>query len=375
LRDFLSILIFNWKDITNPTAGGGTYYTHRVAKYLVKKGHKVTLLCANYRGGQKRETVDGVDIIRVGNKYTVYIKAPLKFLKDFQNNFDLVIDEINALPWLTPLYVKTPKITFIHQTTREALFEELNKAVASLIYLFEKAGLLLYRKLPFITVSPSVKDDLVGIGISRKNISVVYPGIDLIKCKCDSARKSVFPMVLYLGRLKKYKGVQHLVRAMRYVTTKIPEAKLSIVGEGDYRSELEELVKALNLQSVVSFHGYVSEEEKIRFLKKAWVLVVPSVKEGFGIVVIEAAACGTPAIGTNTMGLRDSIIHGKTGFLVPYGKPKILAEKIHEILSDGELGSRLSRNASEWGEKFSWEETLKKFETIIRQEVAMSVGD
>lgn len=374
MKDFLSILIFNWKDITNPAAGGGTYYTHRVAKYLVEKGHRVTLLCANYRGGRKKEIIDGVNIIRVGNKYTVYIKAPLKFLKDFKNKCDLVIDEINALPWLTSLYVKAPKIAFIHQTTREALFEELNKVVASLIYFVEKTGLLFYRKLPFITVSQSVKEELIGNGVSRKNIFVVYPGIDIKKYGYTPEEKSVFPMVLCLGRLKKYKGVQYLVQAMKHVIPKIPRAKLSIVGEGDYQSKLEKLVEILNLQEVVSFHGYVSEEEKIRFLKKAWVLVVPSVKEGFGIVAIEAAACGTPAIGTNTTGLKDSIIHGKTGFLVPYGKPKILAQKICELLSDDELRSKLSKNASEWGKNFIWEKTLQKFEMIIR-ETTMNVGD
>lgn len=373
MKNFLSILIFNWKDITNSAAGGGTYYTHKMAKFLVEKGHKVTLLCANYRGGRKREIIDGVNIIRVGNKYTVYIKAPLRFLKDFKNKYDIVIDEINALPWLTPLYVREPKIAFIHQTTREALFEELNKAVATLIFVAEKIGLLFYRKLPFITVSQSVKEELIGNGISRKNIFVVHPGIDIQNYECASEEKSDFPMVLHLGRLKKYKGVQHLVQAMKYVITKIPEAKLSIVGEGCHRSELEKLVKVLNLQDVVSFHGYVSEEEKIRFLEKAWVLVVPSVKEGFGIVVIEAAICGTPAIGTNTMGLKDSIVHKKTGFLVPYGKPKFLARKICEILTNGELRSRLSKNAGEWGKKFAWERTLEKFEMIVRE--AANVGE
>lgn len=375
MKDYLSILILNWKDITNPAAGGGTYYTHRVAKHLVDEGHKVTLLCANYQGGRKRETIDGVDIIRIGSKYTVYIKAPLKFLKDLRNNFDLVIDEINTIPWLTPLYAKAPKIAFIHQTTEEELFEELNKAIASLIYFAEKTGMLFYRKLPFITVSKSVKEELVSNGVPRKSIFVVYPGIDTRKYKCAGEEKSSFPLVLYLGRLKKYKGVQHLVRAMGQVVTQIPEAKLSIVGMGNHRSKLERLVAILNLQNVVSFHGYVSEEEKIRLLKKAWILAVPSVKEGFGIVVIEAAACGTPAIGTNTVGIKDAIIDGKTGFLVPYGKPEILDQKICEILSNDELRTRLSKNASKWSEEFSWEETLQKFETIIKQETARNTGD
>lgn len=374
MKDFLSILIFNWKDITNPAAGGGTYYTHKMAKYLVENGHEVTLLCANYRGGLEREIIDGVNVIRVGNRYTVYTKAPIRFLKDFKGKCDVVIDEINVLPWLTPLYMRIPKIAFIHQTTKEALFEELNGAVANVICSVEKIGLLFYRKAVFITVSQSVKQELIDNGIPRKNISVVSPGIDMWKYERTSGEKTAFPLVLYLGRLKKYKGVHYLVQAMKHVITTMPEAKLAILGEGDYRSELEKLVETLNLQDNVTFYGYVSDEEKIRFLKKAWVLVVPSVKEGFGIVVIEAAVCGTPTIGTDTMGLKDSIIHGKTGFLVPYGKPVILAQKICQMLDDDELRNRFAKNAGKWGRSFTWEKTLKGFEMIIRKTVA-SVGD
>ena len=367
LKGSLSILIFNWKDVTNPAAGGGTYYTHRVAKYLVEKGYKVTLLCANYKDGRKRERIDGVDIIRVGSKYTVYIKAFSEFLRNLRNKFNLVIDEINALPWLTPLYVKAPKIAFIHQTTKEALFKELNVAIATLLYFIEKITLLFYRKLPFITVSPSVKEELIKNGVPQNNIFVIYPGIDVKRYKEISEEKASFPLVLYLGRLKKYKGVQNLIQAMKYVIKEKPEAKLLIVGRGDYRSKLEKMVKKLGLQKTVGFRGYVSEEEKIHLLKKAWLLVIPSIKEGFGIVAIEAAICGTPTIGTNTLGLRDSIIHGRTGFLVPYGKPRILAQKICEILDNKKLRIYLSENAREWGRKFDWEKSLQKIETIIKQ--------
>lgn len=374
-KEYLSILILNWKDITNPAAGGGTYYTHRVAQFLVERGHNVTLLCANYPGGQRRETIDGVNIIRVGNKYTVFVRTPAKFLRDLRNKFDLVIDEINVLPWLTPLYVKAPRIAFIHQITREALFNELNKTIASLLYLFEKIGLLFYRQLPFVTVSQSVKEELVINGIPRENIWVIPPGIDAKDYRSVHEKENDSPMVLYLGRLKKYKGVQYLIQAMEHVVTKMPKSRLAIVGDGDYRSELEELVELMDLQDIVSFHGYVSEREKIRLLKRAWVLVVPSVREGFGIVVIEAAASGTPTIGTNTTGLKDSIVDGKTGFLVPYGKPKILGRKICEILSDGELRKRLSKHAHKWAKNFGWEKTAEKFETVIQQEATICIGD
>jgi glycosyltransferase involved in cell wall biosynthesis len=302
----------------------------------------------------------------------VYFEVPFKILKDFKDNFDVVIDEINAIPWLTPLYLKSPKIAFIHQTTKRALFEELNKAIAFLIYLLERLGLLFYRRLPIITVSGSTREELISNGMPRRNVFVVHPGIDAERYKRVREEKSVAPMILYLGRLKKYKGVQYLVQAMEHILAQVPRARLLIVGKGDYQSTLAKIVKDLNLQDYVSFEGYVSEKKKARLLKKAWVLVVPSVMEGFGIVVIEAATCGTPAIGTNVMGLRDSILDGRTGFLVPYGEPETLAQKITEVLDEDMLRSRLSENASEWGETFSWEGALRKFEMIIQESASKS---
>jgi len=375
MKNTLSILILNWKDVTNPTAGGGTYYTHRVAEYLVKKGHEVTLLCPNYSGGKNEEVINGVNVIRLGNRYTVYLKAFIRYLKTLKGKYDLVIDEINVVPWFTPLYVKAPKMAFIHQTTKEPLFLELNKLVATIIYCIEKIGLLLYRNLAIVTVSPSVKKDLMNNMISGEKVTIIPPGIDLKGYDADynPYRKADFPMVLYFGRLKKYKGIHHLIKAMKYVTEQIPEAKLLIAGKGDYRDELTKLAKKLGLERVVTFLGYVPDNEKISLMRKAWLLVIPSIKEGYGIVAIEAAASGTPVIGTDTTGLSDSIIKGRTGYLVPYEDPKAICRKICEVLTDDELRHRLSKNASEWGKRFEWKTTLSRFEEIVRKVAATNV--
>lgn len=375
MKNSLSILMLNWKDITNPAAGGGTSYTHRVAEYLVQKGHKVTLLCSNYLGGKKEDTINGVKVIRLGNRYTVYLKAFIRYLKDYNGKPDLVIDEINVVPWFTPLYVKAPKMAFIHQTAKEPLFVEINKLVATVMYCIEKIGMLIYRNLTIVTVSPSAKKELVKNGIPEEKIAVIPPGIDVKKYNCDydPCKKADFPMVLYLGRLKKYKGIHHLIKAMTYVTEQIPEAKLSIAGKGDYREELTKIANKLGLENVVDFNGYVSEDKKADLIQKAWVLVVPSIEEGYGIVAIEAAACGTPTIGTDTTGLRDSIVNGKTGFLVPYGKPKTMGKKICEVLKNDELRHKLSRNATRWGKEFDWKKSLSKFDGIIRSVATMEV--
>ena len=359
----MNILILHRKDITNPHAGGGTLYIHRVARYLVQKGHSVTFLCANYVGGRKREIIDGVNIVRLGNRYSVYPLAFIYYVKKLRKKMDVLIDVIDDMAFFTPLYSSIPKIALIHQTSKEVFLLEYNKILSSIMYLMEKMIAFIYRNVPTITPSFSVKKELVNNGFPKKNIFVVPPGIDLEKY--GLSRKSVYPIVLYVGRLKKYKGVEFLIQAMKEVIKKIPDAKLLIVGKGDHMKSLIEYTRKLGLKCAVEFSGYVSEEEKIQHMQRAHVIVLPSVKEGWGIPIIEAAACGTPAIGSDTTGLKDSIINEKTGFLVPYGNPEILAEKIVECLRNDHLRERLGKNAIRWARNFEWEKMLYRIETII----------
>jgi len=359
----LKILILHRKDVTNLEAGGGTLYTDRVAKYLVRKGHEVTLICANYPGGKKEDNIDGVDILRLGTKYSVYFLFPFYYLKKFKGKIDIIVDVVNGPPWLSPLYSSAPKITLVLQAFEEVFLVELNKLLALILCSMENFSFYIYRNTPVVTLSPSVKKDLVDAGFPERNVFVIPPGID--QEKYTPGEKSRLPLVLYVGRLKKYKGLEYLIMAMREVVKNVPDARLLIVGKGDYASKLVNLTAKLGLENVVKFCGYTPEERKIELMRKAHVIVLPSIKEGWGIPIIEAAACGTPAIGTDTTGLRDSIINGKTGFLVPYGKPKILTEKIVEILKNDDLRDKLSKNAIRWARNFDWNRGLSKFEKIV----------
>jgi len=359
----LKILILHRKDIANLEAGGGTLYIHRVAKYLVQKGHKVTLMCANYSKSKKEENIDGVNILRIGTKHSVFFLAPFHYFRRFRKKMDVLIDVMNGPPWFSPLYSNVPKIAVIFQVFREVFLAELNKPLAFLTILAEKTAPLLYRNMTVVTLSQSVKMELVNMGFSEKNVLVIPPGIDLRKYQPGG--KSTLPLVLYVGRLKRYKGVEFLILAMKDVVKRIPKAKLLIAGKGDYVDELIRLTERLGLKSVVSFCGYVSEERKIELMQKAHVIVIPSVMEGWGIPIIEAAACGTPAIGTDTLGLKDTIVNGKTGFLVSYGESEILAEKIIEILENDDLRNKLSKNVTEWARNFEWKKTEQEFLCLI----------
>jgi glycosyltransferase involved in cell wall biosynthesis len=358
----LNILIFNWRCPKHPQAGGAEKVTYEVARRWVRWGHGIHLVCGNYPGGMKRDNIDGIEVTRLGGKYSLYPLAALHYLRKLRGKYDVIIDEINTVPFFTPQYVKEPKVAFIHQLAAEILYDELPWVQAKFWQFMEPRVLRLYGNVPVITVSQSTKEDLVKVGLPEENLHVITEGLDHDLYK-PGGDKETNPHILYVGRLKRFKGVHFLIEAMRRVVQVLPSSKLSIVGRGEpeYERELKQLTKDLNLEDSVTFHGYVSEEEKIRRMQEAHVLVLPSQREGFGLVVIEANACGTPVVATHALGLRDSIIDGETGLLVPYEDVEALANAIIRVLSDEGLREELSRNAIEWAGRFSWEKTAEEF--------------
>ncbi len=368
--DKLSVLAFNWRDLTNPNAGGAEVHIHQVLKRFVKWGHDATLFCGEYKGCKKKEEIDGIEIIRSGNQYTVYLAALKYYLKKL-DSFDIVIDDINGVPFFTPLYVKEHKIAIIHHLVKNIFFKELPPLPAVIGYTAEQTIPLIYRRIPIITVSESSKLDLIKFGIPKDNIIVIHNGIDDNPHESSDYLKSPFPHILYLGRLKRYKNLEQLIIATKYVTEKLPDVKLSIAGEGDrdYKFELKKLANELNLNNI-QFHGFVNNQEKLELMRKAWVFVTTSEREGWGLTVIEANACKTPAIVTDVQGLRDTVKNNETGFIIPYGRPKTLAKVITKILTDNELRERLSKNAVEWSKRFDWNKTASKILQVIKKTIA-----
>ncbi|MGQ9722817.1 MAG: glycosyltransferase family 4 protein [Candidatus Jordarchaeum sp.] len=364
--DALNILAFNWRDVTNPKAGGAEVHIHQVLNRLVQWGHSATLFCGWYEGCKRREEIDGIEIIRAGNQFTVYLAAFRYYLLNLRKRpFDIVIDDINGVPFFTPLYVKKPRVAIIHHLVRDIFFKELSPLSAVIGYTTEQIIPLLYRETPFIAVSESTKQELIEFGILGKNIAVVYNGIDNNFYEPSRQVKSPYPHILYLGRLKKYKSIEHLIIAMKYVTKELPNVKLSIAGEGDaeYKNELKKLAEGW---TNIRFHGFVNEKEKLDLMKRAWVFVTTSEREGWGLTVIEANACKTPAIVTDVLGLRDVVKNNETGFTIPYGQPKILANALIKILTDKELREKLSQKALEWSKQFNWNKTSRKILQIIK---------
>ena len=369
----MKILAINWEDLKNPQAGGAEVHLQEILKRIAQRGHEVTLLCSSFPGAEKTEEVDGIRIKRYGSRYNFNLVAPFVFRTLLrEKKWDIVIEDINKIPFYTPLYHRLPLLVVIPHLFADTVFKEINFILGLYIYLSEKPISSIYKGFKFMVISESTKEDLAKRGIPKDDIFVIKCGIDQALYGVDpQVKKDTNPTVIYLGRLKKYKSIDHLLVGFSLILDKIPQARLVIVGDGDYKGYLMDFAKKLGLGDRVEFTGYVDKHEKVKRLQKAWVSVYPSLKEGWGLTNIEANACGTPVIASNVPGLKDSVICGKTGLLFEYGNVQELSECMIKILSDTDYRDNLIQGGLSWAKNFSWDEaatkTLEMMEEIIKQ--------
>lgn len=321
----MRILIYNWRDLKHPCAGGAEVYTDAVASEWVKMGHSVTLFCAHVEGEPAREvSSNGYQIVRKGSRHGVYREAKKFWTGEGSGSFDLVIDEVNTRPFFCTRFVGgTPTMVLIHQVAREVWFHESFVPVSLLgRYVLEPWWLWRLRNAKVVTVSNSSHRSLEQYGL--RNVRVVPEGYR--EREVTIAEKETQPTLLFLGRLSANKRPDHAIKAFEIVKRTHPDAKLWVIGDGPERRKLER--RAVD---GVEFLGRVSESEKSKRLSSAQVLLVTSVREGWGMVVTEAAFAGTPAIGYNVDGLRDSLLAHGGGTVDP--SPDLLAQEIIKFLS------------------------------------------
>jgi glycosyltransferase involved in cell wall biosynthesis len=363
----MRILWLNWKDLKNPEAGGAEVFTHEVAKRMVAEGYRVTLFTSAFPGASPRDSNDGVEIIRRGTKTTVQGEAK-QFYEKNSRDFDLVVDEINTKPFMTPKFVKGNVLALIHQLAREVWLYETPFPVGLVGYsVLEPLWLNRYKDTPTVTVSKSSERDLISLGF--KIVYVVREGLSYIPLSTLPV-KEVDPTIIYLGRLTKAKRVGHLITSFNKVLETWPKAKLWIVGDGYQRRELES-ASGKN----VTFFGKTEKRKVSDLLAKAWVMVYPSVREGFGLAVIEANAHGTPAVGYDVPGIRDAIQDQTTGILARSGSVASLTKAIIGIIEDPILRLELSKNALAYSKEFSWDRTASEFSAIVRTMGAAQLSD
>jgi glycosyltransferase involved in cell wall biosynthesis len=356
------ILIFCARDPLNPASGGGETYLYEQAKCWVDSGHEVTWFSQCFNDSHQSVDESGISFVRWGRAPWVFLLGALWYAVKSPRDYDFIIDCMNGVPFFSPLFSTKPKVCLVYHVHAEHFRQELPPVVSQIAVFVERhVTRWIYRTTPFITISESTRDALKSLSMTKLPVEIVYSGVP---SNFAPGTKAAVPTVLYLGRLRKYKRIDKLIDAFASIKTLVPDARLIIAGDGDDRARLEILAANAGL-SCVEFVGKVTEAEKIRLYQEAWAFGMPSSIEGWGIVVIEANACGTPAVAFDIGGLRDCIRSGETGFLVRTDDE--FASILTRVLTDRGLRDRLSANAVTWASRFSWTATSNHMLQIIRE--------
>jgi len=355
----LRIAFFNWRDIKNPDAGGAEVYNHELLKRLAAKGNRITIFTSLFPGASEKEIIDGVEHVRYAGKFMIYPKSYFCYKKHVEGKYDVIIEGINGVPFFTKFFAKEKVVPLVYQLTRDNWYSGIAFPAAFVGYHSEDNVLSLYKKNPAITISESGKKDLEKLGF--ENIEIIYASHDVEPP--GKIEKEKEKTLIYLGRLAKSKRVDHAIMAFGKIGDKIKNAKLWIVGAGPEKEKLVGLVDELGLGKSVVFFGKVSQEKKAELLAKAHLMLFPGVREGWGITVLEANACGTPVVGYDVHGLRDSIKNMVNGYIVEEGDINLMAERAAELLGDENILEKISSDARAYSKKFNWDESA---ETLTR---------
>jgi glycosyltransferase involved in cell wall biosynthesis len=359
------ILVLNERDPRNPLAGGAETHVFEIFSRLAARGHDVLVLTASFPGAPREEIVQGVRVRRLSNRYLYYAMAPWVARREASRGRDVVVDVLNKLPFFSPWVGTKPCLGIVHHLFGTTAFRQVPLPIAIASWFLERLIPLAYGRTPLMAISPSTRDDLVDRGVHPNCVHVVPPGVDRENHHASDDGRDRGPLVLWIGRLEPYKRADVAIDAMKQVCAVIPEARLVVVGAGSALASLQERAAEHGLGKRVEFTGYVPEEEKIDWIRRAAVVVQTSEKEGWGMTMVEANACNAVAIASDVPGLRDSVQHDRTGLLVPYANPGRLAAEIVRVLLDPELRRRLLEGGAEWSARFDWDDVSDDTETLL----------
>lgn len=365
----MRILWLSWKDIQHPQAGGAEVVTSELCKRLVQAGHELTLVTAAYPGAEHSSTIDGYKVIRVGGRFSVYFQAHRYIKKHLVDWPDFVVEEINTIPFCSRLYLRrTPRLLFFHMLCREIWFYQLPLPASLVGYVLEPLYLKFLSSERAIAMSASTKKDMTRYGFKDTDITIISEGIQLkslseltLDAKYDK------PTIVSLGSIRPMKRTLDQLRAFELAKAEMPTLQMKIAGdgEGSYGKKVLAAIESSPHRNDIEYLGRISAEEKARLLQKAHLITVTSIKEGWGLIVTEAASQGTPAAVYNVDGLRDSVQHGKTGAVCSDNTPENLATNIVELLSDPSHYQVLQKNAWQWSKSINFETSYQQFSKEI----------
>ena len=355
------VLILNWRDTLHPQGGGSEVYVERLAERLAAGGRPVTVFCSAHPNAPATQILRGVRFIRRGSWRTVYGWAFVYHLFGRLGRHEVVIDVKNGIPFFAPLYCRRPVICLVHHVHREQWSMNFSPRQARLGWWIEsRLSTRLYRRTTHAAVSESTRQELIALGVEPATIEVINNGSDVSPPILPEASS---PTIAVLGRLVPHKRVEIVIDAAAALRPAFPGLRVTVIGQGPWDARLAEHARALGVADVVTFTGWVDERRKLRLLTEAWVLAMPSIKEGWGLAVMEAASCRTPSVAFRVGGLQESVIDGVTGMLVDDAHS--FTDALGTLLADEGLRSRLGSEAARRAQGFSWDATASRYESLI----------
>jgi glycosyltransferase involved in cell wall biosynthesis len=342
--------------------------THEVARRLVAQGDEVEWFAGSFPGAPREESIDGIRLRRAGTQWSVHWRAFQRYRQRIAKDFDVVVDEVNTIPFFTPIWADLPRVMLIFQLAREVWWYETPLPLSALGYYAERYYLSCYRNTSVLTISRSTEIDLRQLGF-KGEIAIIPVGAEPMQY--PHTTKAQVPTFIYVGRLAPSKRVSDIVSAFSKFHARVKGGQLWIVGDGEerYRRELVRLAARLGVGQAVQFLGRLPEREKRGRMAQAHAIVLASVREGWGLVVTEAGTCGTPALVYNVPGLRDAVVNGKTGIVVdPF--PDCLAEAMHELWTRPDHAGDLGLSALEFSLQFTFDRAAMKMRQAIERALA-----
>jgi glycosyltransferase involved in cell wall biosynthesis len=370
------VLLLNWRDRTHPEGGGSEVYVERVASELAAKGYRATLFCAMHGDAAAQErTGTGITILRRGGRHTVYLRAALTYLAGALGRGplsrrrlgrpDVIVDVGNGIPFLSKLYARKLVLVLVHHVHREQWPVVMGRWMAKLGWWIEsRLAIRVYRKCRYVTVSEATQRELAGLGVGPNRISIVHNGTPTLP---DShAPRDSEPSLLVLGRLVPHKRVEIAIHTLARLRDDFAGLRLTVAGTGWWETHLRDYARDLGVADQVHFAGFVGDAEKHRLLARAWVALTPSLKEGWGLTIVEAAACGTPTVAfASAGGVAEALVDGKTGLLA-HDEDHFVG-RVRELLGDADWRETMGEAARLHAGSFTWKAAGEEFAALIAE--------
>lgn len=367
-REAVHIVVLNWRDTANPEGGGSEVYLEQLARRWSRDGHRVTLVCAAHPQAPDLEERDGLRIIRVGSKLTVYSRARRLLRQGTLGRVDVVVDTQNGIPFFARFATPAPTVVLVHHIHREqwpVVYDPLRARIGWLVESVAAPRAL--RGSSYVAVSEATRLELIEQGVAAQDITVVHNGTEAL---ADSGTPpDAAPRILVLGRLVPHKRVEHVITAAARLRDRHPGLTVAVVGDGWWADELRQAARAHGVADMIEFTGHVSEAEKARQVDRAWILALPSLKEGWGLVVMEAASRGIPTVAyADAGGVTESIVDGDTGLLV-HGGDADFTVALDSLLADPDRRRAMGTRARVRSMEFSWDASAHRFAEVLESAV------